>query len=452
MPTESPVNGVSTTLAYELTSGATSCVLTDASEFPNAQYHVLLTDGINYEIALGTSVSGSTLYLTRAVEPYNGIQSAFTFGGGVTEVTIVPSVGSIAAMIAQAMPGGGSSGAVAPVKVVSAFETDMTNSPPSGAATIDGYSVTTGDRVLLAAQTNPIDMGVWIANTAGVWTRPTDWFTGNLIPDGTIIPVAGTYGAYLYASIWQLEGDDTVGTSSPDIELLAGYTFAFPNYHAGANPDFIIPGLLRIGGGNTSLFYNSGNPNGVVSALSVGDVCFDSLTPGIWQASATGYSSWVQLGSGGSGLPANFLTGAGDPNTANVAGTDGYFYIDTSPSHTGMWVWVDSGGTQDWMPMFSNGNNITSTPHAGAIIFAQGLNSYLLHLFGNQGVSFGLDPSTTYAELLTDGFNLNVVFYPEQQPTSSAPYYSGPGGVYFDTTLNKLRIGGASGWETVTSV
>lgn len=26
------------------------------------------------------------------------------------------------------------------------------------------------------------------------------------------------------------------------------------------------------------------------------------------------------------------------------------------------------------------------------------------------------------------------------------------GGVYFDTTLSKLMVGGVSGWETVTSV
>ena len=37
-----------------------------------------------------------------------------------------------------------------------------------------------------------------------------------------------------------------------------------------------------------------------------------------------------------------------------------------------------------------------------------------------------------------------------QYPTSKAPAYY-KGGVYFDTTLNKLRVGGASGWETVTS-
>jgi lysophospholipase L1-like esterase len=42
------------------------------------------------------------------------------------------------------------------------------------------------------------------------------------------------------------------------------------------------------------------------------------------------------------------------------------------------------------------------------------------------------------------------VFMPVQAPTASAPAYV-LGGMYFDTTLNKLRIGGASGWETVTS-
>lgn len=41
-------------------------------------------------------------------------------------------------------------------------------------------------------------------------------------------------------------------------------------------------------------------------------------------------------------------------------------------------------------------------------------------------------------------------FSPPQFPTASAPAY-GKGLVYFDTTLNKLRVGGATGWETVTS-
>ena len=40
--------------------------------------------------------------------------------------------------------------------------------------------------------------------------------------------------------------------------------------------------------------------------------------------------------------------------------------------------------------------------------------------------------------------------FPVQAATVSAPPYI-KGAIYFDTTLNKLRIGGASGWETVTS-
>jgi len=43
------------------------------------------------------------------------------------------------------------------------------------------------------------------------------------------------------------------------------------------------------------------------------------------------------------------------------------------------------------------------------------------------------------------------VFFPVQAITASAPAYV-KGGMYFDTTLNKMRIGGATAWETVTSV
>jgi hypothetical protein len=40
---------------------------------------------------------------------------------------------------------------------------------------------------------------------------------------------------------------------------------------------------------------------------------------------------------------------------------------------------------------------------------------------------------------------------PLQATTALAPPYQ-KGAMYFDTTLNKMRIGGASAWETVTSV
>jgi len=43
------------------------------------------------------------------------------------------------------------------------------------------------------------------------------------------------------------------------------------------------------------------------------------------------------------------------------------------------------------------------------------------------------------------------VIMPQQATTAAAPAYV-KGGMYFDTTLNKMRIGGATGWETITSV
>jgi hypothetical protein len=48
-------------------------------------------------------------------------------------------------------------------------------------------------------------------------------------------------------------------------------------------------------------------------------------------------------------------------------------------------------------------------------------------------------------------FRNDGVWFPRQAITASAPTYV-EGGVYYDTTLHKLRIGGAAGWETITSV
>lgn len=61
--------------------------------------------------------------------------------------------------------------------------------------------------------------------------------------------------------------------------------------------------------------------------------------------------------------------------------------------------------------------------------------------------------SSTDPTIGTSGGNLacSTVFMPKQATTAGAPAYV-LGGMYFDTTLNKLRIGGATAWETVTSV
>jgi hypothetical protein len=42
-------------------------------------------------------------------------------------------------------------------------------------------------------------------------------------------------------------------------------------------------------------------------------------------------------------------------------------------------------------------------------------------------------------------------FLPVQMDTTTASAFYEKGAIYFDTTLNKLRVGGATGWETITS-
>lgn len=49
------------------------------------------------------------------------------------------------------------------------------------------------------------------------------------------------------------------------------------------------------------------------------------------------------------------------------------------------------------------------------------------------------------------GLYLGVGVDVPQYTTALAPTYK-KGRIYFDTTLNKLRVGGAAGWETITSV
>ena len=52
---------------------------------------------------------------------------------------------------------------------------------------------------------------------------------------------------------------------------------------------------------------------------------------------------------------------------------------------------------------------------------------------------------------VTGGTLNNVTLIPVQTTTAGAPPYV-KGAMYFDTTLNKLRVGGATAWETVTSI
>ena len=85
----------------------------------------------------------------------------------------------------------------------------------TGAATVDGVVLANGDRVAVIAQTEPADNGIYVVNTAGAWTRSTD-FDGtsptNEINSASFFVEEGTS---LADTGWtQLNQVNTVGTDA----------------------------------------------------------------------------------------------------------------------------------------------------------------------------------------------------------------------------------------------
>lgn len=92
-----------------------------------------------------------------------------------------------------------------PVRVVSLANLDL-----NGTETIDGVSLSSGDRVLVVAQTAGSENGIYIVNT-GAWTRATDMATGFSVA-GAIVPVLGGASANTLKMCSNAIGSDVVGT------------------------------------------------------------------------------------------------------------------------------------------------------------------------------------------------------------------------------------------------
>jgi len=67
--------------------------------------------------------------------------------------------------------------------------------PLSGLATIDGVTLSAGDRVLLTAQTTASQNGPWVA-AADAWMRPADWAGGATLSEGAYFLIDPEGSAY----------------------------------------------------------------------------------------------------------------------------------------------------------------------------------------------------------------------------------------------------------------
>jgi hypothetical protein len=118
-------------------------------------------------------------------------------------------------------------------------------SQPSGAQTIDGIAVANGDRVLVTAQSDSFNNGIWVASTAGLWTRTTDADTwaelvgalvfvdGGVTQKGSVwrcdAPVSGTLGTTV--ALWTKVASPTSDTGWVNMAKVSGVaTTGVPQY------------------------------------------------------------------------------------------------------------------------------------------------------------------------------------------------------------------------------
>jgi hypothetical protein len=90
----------------------------------------------------------------------------------------------------------------------------------SGLQTISSYTLVAGDRILLTAQTNNLQNGLWVA-AAGSWTRPTDSANGASLTAYSIVNiVAGSQ----FGTSWMLKAAVTSVDSTGQTWVLFGAT------------------------------------------------------------------------------------------------------------------------------------------------------------------------------------------------------------------------------------
>jgi hypothetical protein len=204
----------------------------------------------------------------------------------------------------------------------------------------------------------------------------------------------------------------------------------------------------------------------ITGSLQVNGGISDTLTPTVASGAVLGYSTTITFtpAAQSSAIIKGFYAAVQSAGAQNItgftAGLQGYV------QHTGSGTLANS-----WGLLFSADN--TSTGTITALIGAQ-ISVSNTNASGVVGTATALSiPALVNAGTITTAYGLKIgdvagagtnysiytglglvrfgdVMLPAQAPTASAPAYV-KGGIYFDTTLNKLRVGGATAWETITS-
>jgi len=155
-------------------------------------------------------------------------------------------------------------------------------------SSVDGVTLSSGDRVLVSNQTDKSENGIYEVETAGTgsngtWTRASDFDVHSGISAGIIVMV--TEGVNNSDTQWKLVTDDpiTVGTTDLDFELIEGSTSSsFSTITVGqtdVTADTTTDTLELISGNNVTLGANANSKTVTVSVNSFDGTITGNLIP-----------------------------------------------------------------------------------------------------------------------------------------------------------------------------
>lgn len=187
----------------------------------------------------------------------------------------------------------------------------------SGTQTIDGYAAQIGDRILLTAQTNAIQNGIWVVQS-GTWVRPADFAAGSH---------AATSFCFVEQGNTYADNGFTVSTDAPN-DVVDTNTLAWTQF-TGAGEVIAGSGLTKSGNTLAVLLASSCGLQFTSGALDTYLNGTGGLTKNssglavLLQNAGTGTATIASTatGLGVLGVPSLF-TVAGSATTANVSATN----------------------------------------------------------------------------------------------------------------------------------
>jgi hypothetical protein len=120
----------------------------------------------------------------------------------------------------------------------------------SGAQTIDDIAVTTGDRILVKNQTNPVENGYYNVVDPGAWTRATDMEVGDTVAGYAVVVQEGTINEDTAWIVTNDTLDDVVGTNGLVFSIISGSqgTWKEPVTIATVGANIALTGIQTIDG------------------------------------------------------------------------------------------------------------------------------------------------------------------------------------------------------------